>query len=302
MLREYQRNKPSILIICLCLFTITGCTVLQGKLIKNYESEYHETIQASSDTLENLKIPVIEKKSDELKTVIYAKRFDGTPVTIEIVRIEGNLTEVSVRTGAGVVPNKRVPTQIHEFIKDNLVKQSKNHAKPTENMEKEGAPASFDQATNQGITEENLKDSSSDEIISDESSIDVDDQKQSEHPPKLAQIYADSVFIIFFNQDSNALSVKAMQKLDRVAEIILKNKQMEIALNGYTDSYGSPSYNQMVSQSRANTVKTYLIGKGVDPSKMTTVGYGAQKFLASNKTKEGRQFNRRVEIELKNLR
>ncbi len=47
-------------------------------------------------------------------------------------------------------------------------------------------------------------------------------------------------------------------------------------------------------------VKSYLIEKGVDPSKVKTMGYGAQKFLASNKTKEGRRFNRRVEIELNN--
>ena len=47
-------------------------------------------------------------------------------------------------------------------------------------------------------------------------------------------------------------------------------------------------------------VKAYLIGKGIDPSQVKTVGHGAQKFLASNKTKEGRRFNRRVEIELNN--
>lgn len=92
-----------------------------------------------------------------------------------------------------------------------------------------------------------------------------------------------------------------MQKLDRIAEIILNNQKIEATLNGYTDSYGSPSYNETVSESRANTVKIYLIGKGVDPSKIATEGYGAQKFLGSNKTREGRQFNRRVEIELNNL-
>jgi outer membrane protein OmpA-like peptidoglycan-associated protein len=120
--------------------------------------------------------------------------------------------------------------------------------------------------------------------------------------PKLAEIYTDSVFIIFFNQDSNALSAKAMEKLDRVAEIIFKSQQVEVTLNGYTDSYGSPSYNKIVSETRANAVKIYLTGKGVEPSKIKIIGYGAQKFLASNKTREGRQFNRRVEIELNNLR
>ena len=91
-----------------------------------------------------------------------------------------------------------------------------------------------------------------------------------------------------------------MQNLDQVAAIIFNNPQMNVALNGYTDSHGPPSYNKVVSENRANMVKIYLVGKGVDPSKITAVGYGAKNFLASNNTREGRKFNRRVEIEIKN--
>ena len=301
MFMGHQNIKSAILIIFLCCAIITGCTVLQGKSVKTYEAEYRDTVQASSDTLKNLKIPVIKEMSDELKTIIHAQRFDGTPVSIEVVRIERDLTEVSVRTGAGVVPDKRVSTQIHEFISDNLIQQSKEDTKATGDTDKEGTQAPFDEAAKQGITEENLDGYSTEEITPAESTADFNDQKQNERPPKLAEIYTDSAFIIFFNQDSNELSVKAVQKLDRIAEIILNNQKIEATLNGYTDSYGSPSYNKTVSESRANTVKIYLIGKGVDPSKIATEGYGAQKFLGSNRTREGRQFNRRVEIELNNL-
>ena len=264
-------------------------------MIKTYDSEYHDTVQASSDTLKNLKIPVTEKMSDELKTLINAKRFDGTPVTVEIVRINRNLTEVSVRTGVGVVWDKRVSTQIHEFIIENLIQQAKDDTKHTGNID-------FDESTKQGIIEEDLDDYSAQEIIPAESTTDFNDQIQSKSPPNLAEIYSESVFLIFFNQDSNALSAKAMEKLDRVAEIIFKNPKVEIVLNGYTDLFGSPPYNKIVSESRAKAVKVYLIRKGVEPSKIKTMGYGAQKFLASNITKEGRRFNRRVEIELINLR
>ena len=265
----------TILIISLCFSTITGCAVIQGNLTKTYESEYHNTVQASSDTLTNLKIPVTEKISDELKTVMNAKRFDGTPVTIEVVRINQNLTEVSVRTGKGFVLDKRVSTQIHGFISENLIQQA-----------------------NQGITEEDLDDDSSQEIISAGYSSEYDEQIQSQSPRKLAGIYTDSVFIIYFKQDSNELTEKAKEKLDRVAQIIFKNPKVDITLNGYTDSIGAPSYNKIVSENRANVVKVFLVRKGVDPSKIKTIGYGPQNFLANNKTKEGRRFNRRVEIEL----
>ena len=265
----------AILIISLCFFAITGCAVIQGNLTKTYESEYHNTVQASSDTLTNLKIPVTEKISDELKTVMNAKRFDGTPVTIEVVRINQNLTEVSVRTGKGVVLDKRVSTQIHGFISENLIQQAK-----------------------QGITEEDLDDDSSQEIISAGYSSEYDEQIQGKSPRKLAGIYTDSVFIIYFKQDSNELTEKAKEKLDRVTEIVFKNPKVDITLNGYTDSIGAPSYNKIVSENRAHVVKVFLVRKGVDPSKIKTIGNGPQNFLASNKTKEGRRFNRRVEIEI----
>ena len=267
--------KSIILTIYLCLFMITGCAAIQGNLTKSYESEYHNTVKASSDTLKKLEIPVTQELSDGLKTVLNAKRFDGTPVTIEVVRVNQNLTEVLVRTGKGFVLDKRVSTQIHEFIGENLARQTK-----------------------QGIVEKDLDGGSTQKAITVGSLKTPDDQIQNDDIPKLTEILTDSVFIIFFNKDSNELTEKAKEKLDRVVEIIIKNPKVEISLNGYTDSFGSPSYNKFFSESRANMVKVYLTKKGIDPSKIKTIGHGAQKFLASNKTEEGRRFNRRVEIEL----
>lgn len=271
--KVHQTLKPTIFIICFCFFTILGCAVIQGKSIKTYESKYHDTVQASSDTLKRLEIPVTERMSDELKTVINAERFDGSPVTIEVKRIDRNFTEVSVRTGKGFGGDKRVSTQIHEFINESIAQQEKDDTKHTGNPD------------------------STQEIIN----TNIDDKIQSMSHLKLAETYSDSIYLIFFNHNSNELSEKAMKKLDRVAEIILKNPKAEVILKGYTDSIGEPSYNKIVSESRTNVVKVYLIGDGVEPSKIIAIGYGAQNFLASNKTKEGRLFNRRVEIELNNL-
>jgi outer membrane protein OmpA-like peptidoglycan-associated protein len=56
----------------------------------------------------------------------------------------------------------------------------------------------------------------------------------------------------------------------------------------------------MISEIRANAVKSYLIAKGIAPARMTAFGHGSQKFIGSNKTEQGRRLNRRVEIELNN--
>jgi outer membrane protein OmpA-like peptidoglycan-associated protein len=115
---------------------------------------------------------------------------------------------------------------------------------------------------------------------------------------KAAEMLTGSAFFIFFEENSNELSRKAIEKLDRIYEILAKNSAAKLALNGYSDSIGAPAYNQMVSKIRANSVKSYLLGKGINPSRMTAFGYGAQKFIASNKSADGRRLNRRVEIEL----
>jgi outer membrane protein OmpA-like peptidoglycan-associated protein len=115
---------------------------------------------------------------------------------------------------------------------------------------------------------------------------------------RAAQMLAESAFYIFFEQNSNELSPKAIEKLDRIYEILANNSAAKLTLNGYSDSIGAPSYNQMVSEIRALSVKSYLSGKGIKPSRMMALGHGAQKFIASNKSAEGRRLNRRVEIEL----
>ena len=115
---------------------------------------------------------------------------------------------------------------------------------------------------------------------------------------KTAQVLTDSHFYIFFAQNSNELSTKAIEKLDQIYKILTNNADAKLTLNGYSDSSGDPSINRMVSEVRAYSVKSYLSGKGINPSRMMAFGHGAQNFLVSNNSAEGRRLNRRVEIEL----
>ena len=75
------------------------------------------------------------------------------------------------------------------------------------------------------------------------------------------------------------------------------NLEVIIAV-GHTDSRGSDAYNQKLSQRRAEAVKKYLVGKGIEANRVYTEGKGEKQPVADNKTKEGKAKNRRVEIEV----
>jgi len=271
---------------------------LNGKLTKTYESEYHHTVRSSRATLEQLKIPITETTTDELKAEIKAKRTDGTPVAIEIIRVEQDLTQVSVRTGSWGVWDRRVSEQIHGYINQNLNRISIDNEKSSENLAQEDIQPTIGEGVQPEIKEEELEDNSVQETVHTESIVKPGNQARVETPLKFAEMTADSIFVILFKQNSNDLTEKANRKLDQIFEILIKNPNAEITLNGYSDSIGSFSYNEMISEIRANAVKSYLVGKGVEPSRINAFGHGPQNFIASNKSAEGRQLNRRVEIEL----
>jgi len=75
-----------------------------------------------------------------------------------------------------------------------------------------------------------------------------------------------------------------------------------VIATGHTDSIGTEAYNQKLSERRAAAVKEYLVSKGIPSAKITTIGKGKTQPVATNKTKEGRQKNRRVDIEFKGVR
>jgi outer membrane protein OmpA-like peptidoglycan-associated protein len=81
---------------------------------------------------------------------------------------------------------------------------------------------------------------------------------------------------------------------------MIRHPEENLNVRGYTDSSGPPSYNESVSRFRANAVKSYLVGKGVNADRISTWAMGGYAPMASNETLEGRRLNRRVEIEFLN--
>jgi outer membrane protein OmpA-like peptidoglycan-associated protein len=118
-------------------------------------------------------------------------------------------------------------------------------------------------------------------------------------PPDALRInpFARGKIVIFFPYNSNELRKEVITALDQIAQFLKSEKNLKVQITGYTDAVGSVTYNISVSQFRANSVKSYLAGKGVDPANLIAIGLGPKDPLASNDTPEGRQQNRRVEIE-----
>lgn len=105
---------------------------------------------------------------------------------------------------------------------------------------------------------------------------------------------------IFFELGSAVLKEDSKKELDKLVEI-MKNSEIVIELGGHTDSIGSDEANQTLSQSRVESVKTYLIDKGIAKNRLVAVGYGEKFPVAPNATAEGRQLNRRVEVKILKL-
>jgi OOP family OmpA-OmpF porin len=99
-----------------------------------------------------------------------------------------------------------------------------------------------------------------------------------------------------FDTSSAKLKPAADKKLNEVVDFAAKYKDSNLAVTGHTDSRGSEKLNQKLSLSRAESVKAYLVKKGVSAARITTKGEASTRPVADNKTKAGRAQNRRVEI------
>lgn len=105
--------------------------------------------------------------------------------------------------------------------------------------------------------------------------------------------------VLFVSAKSDLLPT-AQLKLNQVADALIKEDPIsKIVVEGHTDSQGAAAYNQELSEKRAETVRDYLVGRGIASDRITSQGFGFSRSIADNKTEEGRANNRRVEIVVK---
>ena len=103
---------------------------------------------------------------------------------------------------------------------------------------------------------------------------------------------------ILFATGQSMLKPESRNGLLKIAEVLKKYDKTEVAIVGHTDNVGSASYNQSLSERRANSVQIFLVSQGVKASRMKTVGMGFDEPVVSNETPEGKAMNRRVELHI----
>ena len=101
-----------------------------------------------------------------------------------------------------------------------------------------------------------------------------------------------------FAFDKFDLNAEAREMLDRVVSWLSDHPELKVEIGGHTDSRGSDAYNQRLSENRAKSVYDYFVSHGIAASRLSYKGYGESRPIATNETDEGRQRNRRVELQL----
>ena len=103
---------------------------------------------------------------------------------------------------------------------------------------------------------------------------------------------------ITFPSNGSDLRADFYDVLDSVALVLEEFDKTLIVVSGHTDSVGSDSYNQQLSERRARSVTSFLINKKITPARFDTIGFGEKHPVADNSTEQGRASNRRVELTL----
>ena len=101
---------------------------------------------------------------------------------------------------------------------------------------------------------------------------------------------------IHFEFDKDKIKPESFPILDAVVDILAQNPKVRIEVQGHTDAKGSAAYNKKLSDRRAAAVMRYLTAKGIDPTRLTSCGYGLERPIATNKSDQGRALNRRVQF------
>jgi general secretion pathway protein A len=216
----------------------------------------------------------LSKNDDQALLTNMIMRYAGDPGISTDDRVTGKAEEEKMLS---------LPARQVEEIPDERKKATEHAATVTErkNEEQDGGPR------------QNVE--GSPRMLSSQAATRADTGNSRGHPAPAIE-----KSIIHFPKDSTYPSDISLAELNRLAENLLHQAHLKILITGYSDSSGNEQYNVKLSEFRANTVKSYMMGRGLPESRITVEGLGSQNPIASNDTVAGRDANRRVEIEIFN--
>ena len=117
-------------------------------------------------------------------------------------------------------------------------------------------------------------------------------------PQPEPNILQDAFDNLNFDFGKSTIRENSFPALDKLAQTLVEAKNWKIDIDGHTDDKGSDSFNQKLSQDRANAVKSYLVSKGVTADTIIATGFGETKPIVKNDTDANRERNRRVEFKI----
>lgn len=149
----------------------------------------------------------------------------------------------------------------------------------------------------------NVRNSENDPLAGKLIGLEVVERKQaleSQFSSAITKDESDAIKLenVFFETASATLEDDSKYELDHLAELLNANANVTVEISGHTDNTGDSASNLELSQNRADAVRDYLIGGGVDAARLTAVGYGDRNPVDSNETDEGRQNNRRTDLKI----
>lgn len=103
---------------------------------------------------------------------------------------------------------------------------------------------------------------------------------------------------VHFDTDKATLRPDSYPQLKELLEYLQRHEEINVEIGGHTDNVGNDAHNLKLSQDRANTIRNYLVQKGIKAARVTARGYGASQPVAENDTEKGRQLNRRTEVKV----
>ena len=126
-----------------------------------------------------------------------------------------------------------------------------------------------------------------------------DDADECPDTPARARVDARGCWVlrgVLFDFDKSIIKPEGRPILDEVVDVLAHNPSLRIDIQGHTDSVGSDAWNQGLSERRARAVMKFLVSAGIEPTRLTSTGFGEGSPATTNETKEGRALNRRVEL------